>query len=182
MIGVGSTTPTTTTVTDETGQQTTEALPRTLMTLALDQKDAERVLFATSNGELAFGLLTPDSTVAPAKGVERRQLVLIHPAGFADRSSLAAPNSEGSRSCRSSSIQTAGRSRPCSRRLPANSHGVPSGDRLLRWLDEHPAEFVVVIGPGIGLEEALLLAEGLRVSRPALSLVLVRHQLDGRRR
>ncbi len=74
VIGVGSTTPTTTTVTDETGQQTTEALPRTLMTLALDQKDAERVLFASSNGELAFGLLTPDSTVAPAKGVSADSL------------------------------------------------------------------------------------------------------------
>jgi pilus assembly protein CpaE len=66
--------------------------------------------------------------------------------------------------------------------LPATAqptaHGVPSGDRLLRWLDEHPAEYVVVLGPTLPLEEALLLGEGLRVSRPALSLVLVRDRLD----
>ncbi|GAA4721587.1 AAA family ATPase [Nocardioides conyzicola] len=59
-----------------------------------------------------------------------------------------------------------------------SSHGVPSGDRLLRWLDEHPTEYVVVIGPTMPLEEALLLCEGLRVARPTLSLVLVRAQLE----
>ena len=59
-----------------------------------------------------------------------------------------------------------------------SSHGVASGDRLLRWLDEHPTEYVVVIGPNVPLEEALLLCEGLRVARPALSLVLVRAQLE----
>jgi pilus assembly protein CpaB len=70
VIGVGSTTPVSTTTTDETGvQTTTEALPRTLMTLAVDQKTAERVLFAAGNGELAFALLTEASTVAPAPGV-----------------------------------------------------------------------------------------------------------------
>ena len=69
VIGVGSTTPVSTTTTDETGQQTTEELPRTLMTLAVDQKTAERVLFAAGNGELAFALLNEASTVAPAPGV-----------------------------------------------------------------------------------------------------------------
>lgn len=69
VIGVGSTTPVSTTTTDETGQATTEALPRTLLTVAVDQQDAERVLFAAGNGELAFALLTADSTVKPAAGV-----------------------------------------------------------------------------------------------------------------
>src|SRR3954463_15310102 len=59
-----------------------------------------------------------------------------------------------------------------------SAHGVPNGDRLLRWLDEHPTEDVVVVGPTIPVEEALLLCEGLRVSRPALSLVLVRERLE----
>ena len=27
-----------------------------------------------------------------------------------------------------------------------SAHGVASGDRLLRWLDEHPTEYVVVVG------------------------------------
>lgn len=63
VLGVGSTTPVSTTTTDEEGQQTVEQLPRTLITLSLNQKQAERVLYAQSIGELAFGLLTDQSTV-----------------------------------------------------------------------------------------------------------------------
>lgn len=68
VLGVGSTTPTATTTTTAEGAQTTEALPRTLMTLAVDQTEAQKVLFASSNGELAFGLLTGNSTVRPDAG------------------------------------------------------------------------------------------------------------------
>lgn len=74
VLGVGSTTPTTTTTTTEDGAQTTEQLPRTLLTLALDQKDAQKVLFAVGNGELAFGLLTGNSTVRPDPGVTAADL------------------------------------------------------------------------------------------------------------
>ncbi len=56
------------------GQQTTEQLPRTLLTLAVDQKDAQRVLYASGNGELSFALLTPDSRVKPGPGVDRRRI------------------------------------------------------------------------------------------------------------
>jgi pilus assembly protein CpaB len=63
VLGVGSTTPVSTTTTDPAGGQTTEQLPRTLLTLALDETDAQRVLFASGNGELAFGLLTGTSKV-----------------------------------------------------------------------------------------------------------------------
>jgi pilus assembly protein CpaB len=68
VLGVGSTTPVSTTTTDATGQSTTEQLPRTLMTLSLNQNQAEKVLFAQSAGELAFGLLTDQSVVAPDEG------------------------------------------------------------------------------------------------------------------
>jgi pilus assembly protein CpaB len=68
VLGVGSTTPVSTTTTDESGASTTEQLPRTLLTLALDQKQAERLLYSTTVGELAFGLLTENSTVAPGPG------------------------------------------------------------------------------------------------------------------
>ncbi|MFC6286555.1 Flp pilus assembly protein CpaB [Nocardioides sp. GCM10027113] len=74
VLGVGSTTPTTTTTTTEDGEQTVEELPRTLLTLAVEQKDAQKVLFGTSNGELAFGLLTADSTVKPDSGVTAGEL------------------------------------------------------------------------------------------------------------
>ena len=65
VLGVGSTTPVSTTTTDESGASTTEQLPRTLMTLSVDQVSAEKLLYASSNGELAFGLLTENSAVAP---------------------------------------------------------------------------------------------------------------------
>lgn len=63
VIGVGSTTPVATTTTQPSGAQTTEQLPRTLLTLAVDQSEAQKVLFASTNGALAFALL-PDGTSA----------------------------------------------------------------------------------------------------------------------
>jgi pilus assembly protein CpaB len=71
VIGVGSTTPVaTTTTTDESGgQTTTEQLPRTLLTLAVDQADAQKILFSQSMGELAFGLLPSDGKAAIKTGV-----------------------------------------------------------------------------------------------------------------
>ena len=74
VLGVGSTTPVSTTTTDPAGQQTTEQLPRTLLTLAVDQNDAQRVLYASGNGELSFALLTPDSKVKPDPGVTAQNL------------------------------------------------------------------------------------------------------------
>ncbi len=68
VLGVGSTTPVSTTTTDASGASTTEQLPRTLLTLSVNQNQAEKVLFAQSAGELAFGLLTEQSAVAPDPG------------------------------------------------------------------------------------------------------------------
>jgi len=69
VIGVGTTTVIPTTTTDEGGAQTTEELPRTLLTVAVDQAEAEKILFAARNGEVAFGLLTDKSTVKAGPGV-----------------------------------------------------------------------------------------------------------------
>lgn len=66
VIGVGATTVISTTKTDESGEQTTEEIPRTLLTVAVDQKEAEKLLFAAYKGEVAFGLLTDKSKVAAA--------------------------------------------------------------------------------------------------------------------
>jgi pilus assembly protein CpaB len=74
VIGVGTTTVVSTTTTDSTGAQTTEQLPRTLLTLALDQADAEKVLYASGNGELALGLLNDKSKVSPDQGVSGQNL------------------------------------------------------------------------------------------------------------
>lgn len=69
VIGVGDTSVVPTTTTSEEGTQTTEQIPRTLLTLAVDQDEAERVLFGAKNGELAFGLLTKNSAVKSAPGI-----------------------------------------------------------------------------------------------------------------
>ena len=69
VIGVGSTTPSATTTTTAAGEETTEALPRTLMTLSLDQKSAQRIIYAQANGELSFGLLTEKSKISAGPGV-----------------------------------------------------------------------------------------------------------------
>jgi len=74
VIGVGTTTVVPTTTTDRSGAQTTERLPNTLLTLALDQAEAEKVLYAAGNGELAFALLTDKSSVAPREGVTGQNL------------------------------------------------------------------------------------------------------------
>lgn len=74
VIAVGTTTLVATTVTDETGAQTTEQLPRTLFTLAVTQEEAQRIMFAITNGELAFGLINEDSDVKPGPGANASNL------------------------------------------------------------------------------------------------------------
>lgn len=64
VIAVGSTTTIKTTTTDANGQPvTTEGLPNTMMTLALNQKDAQKIIFAQDNGSVYFGLLNKKSVV-----------------------------------------------------------------------------------------------------------------------
>jgi len=69
VIGVGTTTLLSTTTTDETGVQTTEEIPRTILTLGVNQDDAEKIIFAKRNGELTLGLMTDESDVSPTIGV-----------------------------------------------------------------------------------------------------------------
>ncbi len=69
VIAVGSTTPTA----PEEGV-VTEQLPSTLLTLALDQDQAERIMFGTSNGQLSFALRNSDSSVKQGDGVTAENL------------------------------------------------------------------------------------------------------------
>lgn len=59
VIAVGSTTPT------APGEEAVvvEAVPSTLLTLALDQDQAQRVMYATKTGELSFALRNSESTI-----------------------------------------------------------------------------------------------------------------------
>lgn len=54
---------------EEAAADTAAPLPQTLLTLAVSQKEAERVMYATQNGSLALGLLDDESEVAPSQGV-----------------------------------------------------------------------------------------------------------------
>ncbi len=75
VIGAGTTTLTPTTTTTATnGTQSVEQLPKTLLTLAVSQKDAEKLIFATKNGALSFGLLNDDSQIGPSQGVNTASL------------------------------------------------------------------------------------------------------------
>lgn len=54
---------------EEAAAAAAPVLPQTLLTLAVSQREAERVMFATQNGSLALGLLDDESEVAPSQGV-----------------------------------------------------------------------------------------------------------------
>ncbi len=62
--------------------------------------------------------------------------------------------------------------------LSVDSPVLHSIDSLLRYLEEHPHEDVVVLGPSIDAGVAFDLAETLRVTRPTLGIILVRHRFD----
>ncbi|WP_110181638.1 Flp pilus assembly protein CpaB [Nocardioides solisilvae] len=74
VLAAGSTTLVTSTSTDPTGAETTEQLPRTLLTLAVDQQQAEKIMFAAANGELSFGLRTGTTKVQPNPGMNLQNL------------------------------------------------------------------------------------------------------------
>jgi len=74
VIAVGTTTVVPTTTTDATGAQTTEQLPRTLFTLGVSQPEAQKIMFASGNGELAFAKLGKDAKLAPDPGANADNL------------------------------------------------------------------------------------------------------------
>lgn len=74
VIAVGTTTVVATTTTDATGAQTTEQLPRTLFTLGVTQAQAQKIMFASGNGELAFAKLGKDAKLTPDAGANADNL------------------------------------------------------------------------------------------------------------
>lgn len=73
VIGVGATTVVSAAATDPAADPAqapaTEQTPKTLLTVAVTQDEAERVLYASTNGELSFGLLNTESQVSASAGV-----------------------------------------------------------------------------------------------------------------
>jgi pilus assembly protein CpaB len=68
VIGVGQTTVLSTTSTGADGQQTTEEIPKTILTIAVTQEEAEQVFLAAHTGELSFALLNEKSQTSDSKG------------------------------------------------------------------------------------------------------------------
>lgn len=56
------------------GTNPEQQLPRAILTVALTQKDAQRLVFASQQGQVYFGLLTTKSVVAADTGITLRNL------------------------------------------------------------------------------------------------------------
>ncbi|QWF24267.1 Flp pilus assembly protein CpaB [Nocardioides sp. LMS-CY] len=74
VLGVGDTTVTPRTTKDDDGTETTEQVPRTILTIAVSQKEAERVIYGARNGDLTFALRTDKSRVVNGPGTTAREL------------------------------------------------------------------------------------------------------------
>jgi pilus assembly protein CpaB len=61
VIAAGQTTTVSRTTTDEEGQETTEEVPITILTVAATQTEAQKIIQAQRQGELTFALLTESS-------------------------------------------------------------------------------------------------------------------------
>jgi pilus assembly protein CpaB len=69
VIGVGTTSVSSRTVTDEEGAQVTEEVPRTILTVAVTQEDAEKLVLADRTTDLTFALLGTDTKSRDKVGV-----------------------------------------------------------------------------------------------------------------
>jgi pilus assembly protein CpaB len=69
VIGVGTTSVTSRTVTDEEGAQVTEQVPRTILTVAVTQEEAEKLILADRTTDLTFALLGGETQSRDQAGV-----------------------------------------------------------------------------------------------------------------
>jgi pilus assembly protein CpaB len=68
VIAVGATTVVPVKTTTSSGNEQTEPIPKTILTLALAPGDAQKLVYASQQGELYFGLTTDKSGVTKAPG------------------------------------------------------------------------------------------------------------------
>lgn len=74
VIGVGDTSVSSTTTKDD-GKRTTEEIPRTILTIAVTQDEAEKVIYASRNGDLTFALRSKNSKAVDQPGVTARDIM-----------------------------------------------------------------------------------------------------------
>jgi pilus assembly protein CpaB len=68
VVGVGQTTVLSTTKTTAEGEETTEEIPKTILTIAVTQEEAEQVFLSARTGELALALLNDKSITKNSTG------------------------------------------------------------------------------------------------------------------
>ncbi|EON23340.1 MULTISPECIES: Flp pilus assembly protein CpaB [Nocardioides] len=69
VVGVGTTSIAARTTKTEDGEEEVEQVARTILTVAVDQKEAERLIYAARNGDVSFAMLTSESKVVDKPGV-----------------------------------------------------------------------------------------------------------------
>ncbi|MCY4727544.1 Flp pilus assembly protein CpaB [Nocardioides sp. STR2] len=69
VVGVGTTSVTSRTTRSDDGEQVVEEVPKTILTLAVSQAEAEKLIHADRTTELTFALLTDDSAAQDEPGV-----------------------------------------------------------------------------------------------------------------
>lgn len=74
VVGVGTTSIAAKTTTSEEGEET-EQVARTILTVAVDQEQAEKLIYADRNGDISFALLTGDSQVSANAGVSAADIM-----------------------------------------------------------------------------------------------------------
>ena len=149
------------TTTDAGGAQTTEQLPETLFTLARRPgRGRRRSSSRPAAASLSFGLLNDKSKVEARHGRHSPRTC---------SGDLMPIIVESSRS--NADLFTLGHRR----QLATSSAASRSSTRLL---NELPDEYAIVLGPAVDLEAAAALADTLRVTRPAISVILIRRRVD----
>ncbi|HEU5036698.1 MAG TPA: Flp pilus assembly protein CpaB [Nocardioides sp.] len=74
VLGVGDTTVTSRTTKGDDGTQTTEQVPRTILTIAVTQPQAQKVIYSARNGDLTFALRTDRTRVVDRPGTTAREI------------------------------------------------------------------------------------------------------------
>ena len=74
VIGVGTTAISSKTTKTDGGDQVVEQVPSTILTVAVSQKDAEKLIFASRTADISFALLSSESRVVDQPGVSAGQI------------------------------------------------------------------------------------------------------------
>jgi pilus assembly protein CpaB len=74
VVGVGTTSMASKTTKSDEGEET-EQVARTILTVAVDQEQAEKLIYAARNGDISFALLTGDSLVTDGAGVRAADIM-----------------------------------------------------------------------------------------------------------